>query len=128
MDPQGLKFSRTHEWVHLDGQTATVGISEFAVKELTDLVYIDLPKVGANVTAGEPFGAVESVKAVSVLYAPVSGEVTAVNETLADDILVLSADAFGKGWIAKIKVSGADAVDHMVSYADYEKFCASGGH
>lgn len=128
MNPQGLKFSQTHEWVRLEGQIATVGISDFAVKELTDLVYIELPKVGATVTAGETFGEVESVKAVSDLYSPVSGKVTAVNTPLADDLAALSDDAFGKGWIAKIQVSGPDAVANLMSHAEYEKFCSAGGH
>lgn len=128
MDSQRMRFSKTHEWVRLEGRVATVGISDFAVKELTDLVYIDLPKVGSEVTAGEPFGEVESVKAVSDLYAPVSGKVTAVNEQLPDNLSALSEDAFGAGWIARIEVSGEDALGDLMDHSAYEKFCASGGH
>ncbi|MCA9052811.1 MAG: glycine cleavage system protein GcvH [Planctomycetaceae bacterium] len=128
MDPQELKFTKTHEWVHLDGDVATVGISDFAVKELTDLVYIELPKVGAQVAAGETFGEVESVKAVSDLYAPVSGEVTEVNAPLADDLSPLSDDAFGAGWVARIRVADPAAVAAMMDHAAYESFCAAGGH
>ena len=127
MDPQELKFSQTHEWVHLDGDIATVGISDFAVKELTDLVYIELPRVGSQVTAGEAFGEVESVKAVSDLYAPVSGEVIEVNAALADDLAPLSEDAFGGGWIARIRVSDPATVEAMMNHAAYESFCAAGG-
>src|SRR5690606_5943896 len=100
-----LKYAKTHEWVHVDGDLATVGISDFAVKELTDLVYIDLPAVGRSVKPGETFGEVESVKAVSDLYAPVAGEVAEVNETLPDSLQLLSDDPFGEGWIAKIRLS-----------------------
>lgn len=126
MDPSSLKFTKSHEWVGLDGDVATIGISDFAVRELTDLVYIQLPKVGAAVEAGKPFGEVESVKAVSDLYAPVSGQITAVNESLTDDLSQLSDDPFGKGWIAKVQVAGMPA--GLMDHAAYEKFCAAGGH
>lgn len=128
MNPQGLRFSKSHEWTRLEGNVVTVGISEFAVKELTDLVYIELPKVGAVVSAGDPFGEVESVKAVSDLYSPVSGKVTAVNTSLADDLAPLSDDAYGQGWIAKIQVAGPEAVAGLMTPAEYDEFCAAGGH
>jgi len=99
VDPSTLKFARTHEWVHVDGDVATVGISDFAVTELTDLVYIELPSVGKTVQPGEMFGEVESVKAVSDLYAPVAGEVIEVNEGLPDSLQLLSEDP---GWCAYI--------------------------
>lgn len=126
MDPSSLKFTKSHEWVGLDGDVATIGISDFAVRELTDLVYIQLPKVGAAVEAGKPFGEVESVKAVSDLYAPVSGQITAVNESLTDDLSQLSDDPFGKGWIAKVQVAGMPA--GLMDHAAYKQFCAAGGH
>lgn len=125
MDPTSLKFARSHEWVHLDGSTATIGISDFAVKELTDLVFIDLPNVGRTIAAGDVFGEVESVKAVSDLYAPVSGEITEVNSALEDDLAKLSEDPFGAGWIVKIQVSDPAAVDALMDHAAYLKFCES---
>src|SRR5436853_7239342 len=109
MKPENLLFAKTHEWVAVveeGGQkTATVGISAFAVEALTDLVFIELPKVGRQVKAGESFCEVESVKAVSDIYAPVTGEVIAANDKLADDLETLSRDPYGEGWIARIKVS-----------------------
>ncbi len=104
MDPATLKFAKTHEWVHLDGDVATIGITDFAVQELTDLVYIDLPDVGRKFDAGEVFGEVESVKAVSDLYAPLGGEVLEVNRSLPDNLGLLSDDAFGKGWMIKLSL------------------------
>lgn len=128
MDPRHCRFTRTHEWVHLDGDVATVGISEFAVRELTDLVYIDLPKVGARVDRGAHFGEIESVKAVSDLYAPLAGEVVAVNSALADDLGPLSADPFGSGWIARLRVDNPAAVADLLDFEAYTAFCNSGGH
>ena len=128
MDRQSCRFSKTHEWVRLQGDVATVGISDFAVKELTDLVYIELPQVGRQVTAGDTFGEVESVKAVSDLYAPVTGEVVEVNAQLPDQLGLLSSDPYGAGWIAKVRVSGAAAVDGLMDASAYEEFCAAGGH
>ena len=128
MDPSSLKFAKTHEWVHLDGSIATIGISDFAVKELTDLVYIDLPDVGKTVAAGEMVGEVESVKAVSDLYAPLGGEITEVNSGLADDLARLSDDPYGAGWIVKLQVSDSAAIDGLMDHAAYVEFCESGGH
>jgi glycine cleavage system H protein len=128
MDPQQLKFSKTHEWVRIDGHTATVGISDFAVKELTDLVYIELPTVGSTVTAGKTFGEVESVKAVSDLYSPVTGEVKAVNEQLPGDLSLLSSDPYGAGWVAKVLLTDAGPLNALMDYAKYQEFCAAGGH
>ncbi len=125
MDPAVLKYTRTHEWIHVEGDVATVGISDFAVKQLTDLVYIDLPDIGKSLSAGEVFGEVESVKAVSDLIAPLAGEVVEVNESLADDLAALSDDPFGKGWILKVKVTDAAALGGLFDRARYEQHCAS---
>lgn len=127
MDPTQLKFARTHEWLKVEGNTATVGISDFAVKELTDLVYIQLPAVGSQVTAGDGFGEVESVKAVSDLYSPVNGKVIAVNEELPDNLAWLGEDPYGKGWIVKIELDGSPSTD-LMNHADYQAFCQSAGH
>lgn len=124
MDPKTLHFALTHEWVHREGDTITVGISDFAVKELTDLVYIDLPSVGASFQPGETFGEVESVKAVSDLYAPVAGQVIAVNESLPDNLQALSDDPFGEGWVAKFRIAGGADLDDLMDYAAYQKHCS----
>src|SRR6478609_7322129 len=110
MDPTTLKYTPTHEWVHLDGDVATLGISKFAVDQLTDLIMIDLPKLGATLTKGKPFGEVESVKAVSDLYAPIGGEVIEVNDAVAKDVQILAEDPYTKGWLVKIKVADASPV------------------
>src|SRR5512140_2037779 len=94
MDPKDLRFTQTHEWVHLDGDVATIGISRFAVDQLTDLIMIDLPSVGSKLTLGKSFGEIESVKAVSDLYAPVGGEVVAVNDEAKDNVQLLAEDPY----------------------------------
>ena len=128
MDPASLKFQKTHEWAHLDDGVVTVGITDFAVAQLTDLVYIELPEVGRTVSAGESFGEVESVKAVSDLYSPVSGEVVEVNSDLENRLEILSDDAFGAGWIAKIKASDPGQLDGLLDKAAYDKHCESEAH
>ncbi|MCA9074624.1 MAG: glycine cleavage system protein GcvH [Planctomycetaceae bacterium] len=124
MDPTSLRYARTHEWVHQEGDVVTVGISDFAVKELTDLVYIDLPTAGESYEQGETFGEVESVKAVSDLYAPVSGEVIEVNEALPDNLQALSDDPYGEGWVAKLRLAEGVSLDHLMDHAAYEKHCS----
>ena len=128
MDPQTLKYAKSDEWVHLDGEVATVGISDFAVKALTDLVYIDLPKSGKLLKAGEAFGVVESVKAASDMYSPVTGEVIEVNSKLADDLGKLSDDPFGAGWLLKVKVGGNSLSPDLMDRAAYEKHWATRAH
>jgi glycine cleavage system H protein len=130
--PEELLFSKTHEWVSVadeGGQkVATMGLSSFAVEALTDLVFIELPKVGRQVQAGESFCEVESVKAVSDVYAPLAGEVVTVNSSLADDLDTLSKDPFGNGWIAKIKVADDSNLKSLLDYAAYQKQCAEESH
>ena len=128
MDPSAFRFAGTHEWVQIDGDIATVGISDFAVKALTDLVYVDLPASGSRIEAGTTFGEVESVKAVSDLYAPVSGEIVEVNESLPDDLDSLSEDAFGRGWMIRIRMSAPDEVQKLLDYDAYVKHCESEAH
>lgn len=127
MKPEDLKFAKTHEWVALDGDVATVGISAFAVEALTDLVFMELPAVGKQVEPEEPMCEVESVKAVSDVYAPVAGEVIEVNESLPDNLEVLGEDPYEKGWIAKIKLAAGAGIDHLMDHAAYEKQCAEEG-
>ena len=114
MDLENLKYAQSHEWVALEGNMATVGITDFAVHQLTDLVHIELPKVGLTIRDGEVFGEVESVKAVSDLYAPVGGEITAVNENLIEDLGALSEDPFGRGWMIKLKVADGSSIGHCL--------------
>ncbi|MEX2285658.1 MAG: glycine cleavage system protein GcvH [Planctomycetaceae bacterium] len=128
MDPTNLRYAKTHEWVHVEGDSATVGITDFAVKQLTDLVFIELPAAGARLKAGQSFGEVESVKAVSDLYAPVAGEVVESNRALADDLAVLSEDPFGKGWMIRLKVTDTSALGNLMDRAGYEAFCQSAEH
>ncbi len=128
MDPKSLRFAQTHEWVSLDAATATIGISDFAVKELTDLVFIQLPEVGRQIEAGDTFGEVESVKAVSDLYAPLSGTVTEVNSKLINDLAPLSDDPFGAGWIMKLAITDAAQAQGLMTYDAYQQFCASQAH
>ena len=128
MDPGELKYAKTHEWAAVDGEVVTVGITDFAVKQLTDLVYIDLPDVGKRLEASEPFGEVESVKAVSDLYAPVAGEVIAVNPSLADDLAVLSADPYDKGWMIRLRIADASSLDGLLDRKAYEAHCAAESH
>jgi len=128
MDPTTLKYTPTHEWVHLDGDVATVGISKFAVDQLTDLIVIDLPKVGASLTKGKPFGEVESVKAVSDLYAPLAGEVVEVNQAVTGDVQILAEDPYTKGWLVKVKVTDASLVAALLDYAAYQAKVADEAH
>ena len=128
MKPEDLRFTKSHEWVAVDGDSATVGISDFAVSQLTDLVYAELPAVGTTVEQGEPFGEVESVKAVSDLYAPVSGEVLDANASLAEDTGPLSADPFGDGWMLKVRLSDPSELDGLMDHAAYREHCAAEEH
>jgi glycine cleavage system H protein len=130
--PDSLLFAKTHEWVAIASEggqkVATVGLTAFAVEALTDLVFIELPKVGRQVKAEQSFCEVESVKAVSDVYAPVSGEVIAVNESLADKLELLSGDPYGEGWIARIKVTDDTGLKNLMDHAAYQKQCAEEAH
>lgn len=128
MDPKNLRFSETHEWASLEGDTCTLGISDFAVQQLTDVVYIELPHEGDQVIAGDSFGEIESVKAVSDLYSPVDGEVIAVNEKLLEDPNRVAEDPYGKGWMIKIKVEPGTKLDHLKTYDKYKEQIAKEQH
>ena len=116
--PGDLQYTRTHEWVRREGDTATVGITEHAQDELGDVVFIELPEEGASFGAGDAFGTIESVKAVSDLYAPVGGEVVEVNEALNDAPEKVNEDPYGEGWIIRLRVSGEG---NLLSAEEYEK-------
>ncbi|SIN85263.1 glycine cleavage system H protein [Singulisphaera sp. GP187] len=128
MDPKSLRYSPSHEWVSLDGEIATIGISRFAVDQLTDLIVIELPAVGTKLTAGKSFGEVESVKAVSDLYAPVSGEVVEVNSPVVSDVQLLAQDPYTVGWLIKVRVDDPTAVASLMDHAAYEKKVAEDVH
>jgi glycine cleavage system H protein len=126
--PSDRKYTKQHEWIQASGTTATVGITDHAQEELGDIVFVDLPKVGAEVTAGKTFGSVESVKAVSDLYAPASGKVTEINEDLVTSPEKVNKDAHGS-WMMKIALKNPGELDGLLSSADYEKFVTEeGGH
>ncbi|WP_337173052.1 glycine cleavage system protein GcvH [Paludisphaera sp.] len=128
MDPKTFRYAASHEWVSVEGDTAVVGLSKFAVDQLTDLLTIDLPKAGDKLTAGKTFGEVESVKSVNDLYAPIGGEVVEVNQAVVDDVQVLSEDPYAKGWLLKIKVADPSEVEKLMDHAAYEKKVAEDDH
>ncbi len=128
MNPESLRFTPTHEWVSLQGDVATIGISKFAVEQLSDLTLIELPAVGTRFAAGKSFGEVESVKSVSDLYAPLAGEVVEVNNEVASNVQLLSDDPFGAGWLIKLKVDDPSAVANLMDHAAYEKKVAEDAH
>ena len=122
--PAELKYSKSHEWVRMDGEIAVVGISDFAQDALGDVVFINLPTEGDAVTAGESFGDVESVKAVSDIISPVSGTICAVNEALADAPETLNSDPYGAGWLYKIRLDVPTETEDMMNATDYEEYCS----
>jgi glycine cleavage system H protein len=128
VNPEELLYAETHEWVHVgDDDIATIGISAYALEQLTDLVFMDLPNVGDAVKAGEAFGEVESVKAVSSLYSPVDGEIVETNNDVADNLEQLGQDPFDKGWIIKVKLANRDSLANLMDHAAYSKQCAESG-
>lgn len=120
--PKTLRYSREHEWVAVEDGIATVGITDYAQEQLGDVVYVELPAVGSQVTKDEPFGVVESVKAVSDVYAPVSGTVTEANGPLADSPEIVNDDPYGDAWMIRVEMSDPDELDDLMSAADYKKF------
>jgi glycine cleavage system H protein len=128
MDPKDLRYAASHEWAALENGVCTLGITKFAVEQLTDVVYIELPKVGDGVTAGESFGEIESVKAVSDLYSPVSGEVTAVNDKVVQDPAMITSDPYGKGWMIRIRVESGQTLDSLMTADQYQKQISSESH
>jgi len=131
LNPEELLYAETHEWVHVAEQggsrIATVGISAFAVEALTDLVYIELPEVGRSVSAGESFGEIESVKAVSDLYCPVDGEVIEVHDGLSDNLEVLNDNPYENGWMVKIRMNDDRPLSKLLDFAAYQSQCEEEG-
>lgn len=118
-----MKFSKDHEWVKLDGDLAIVGITDYAAEQLGDVTYVELPDVGATLTKDATFGTIESVKTVSDLCSPMSGEVTEVNTELEDEPAIVNEDPFNKGWILKMKVSNAAEYEELLDEAGYKAVC-----
>ena len=126
--PGDLKFTKTHEWVRIDGDVATIGITDHAQAELGDITYLDLPEPGSALRPDAQFGEVESVKAVSELFAPVSGEVLESNISISDTTEVVNEDPYGAGWLIKVRLSDPSELSSLMDAADYEKFADGGGH
>ncbi|MDQ7004613.1 MAG: glycine cleavage system protein GcvH [Ghiorsea sp.] len=120
--PTDLKFTKEHEWVRIEGDTATFGISDHAQEALGDIVFVELPEVGRSIDAGEAYGVVESVKAVSDTYAPVAGEVIEINEALESEADLVNSDPYGVGWIIKVKISDNNAETELMNPEEYTEF------
>ncbi|MBY0460288.1 MAG: glycine cleavage system protein GcvH [Gemmataceae bacterium] len=135
-NPTDLRYAPTHEWAKLDGDVVTVGVTAFAVEQLTEPTYLELPTVGAVLSAGEKFGIIESYKSTSDLYSPVAGTVIERNEPLVDDVPTkrkgdpqpVNDDAFGAGWMVKIKLAPGATLDHLLTATQYDQQLASEGH
>jgi glycine cleavage system H protein len=120
--PDNLHYSKDHEWLRVEGDTAVIGITDHAQEQLGDVVYVELPKAGESFAAHESFGSVESVKAVSEIFTPVSGEVAEANESLNDEPEKVNKDPYGEGWMIKITMTAAGEVDSLLTAAEYEDF------
>ena len=126
MVPGDLRYTKEHEWIRVDGDEATVGITDFAAAQLGDIVFVELPDAGRTIDQFATFGVVESVKAVSDLFAPISGEVLARNEALADRPELVNTDPYGEGWMVRVRVSEPDQVGELLEPGDYEQLTTEG--
>ncbi len=120
--PENLRYSKDHEWILVDGETATIGITDYAQHALGDIVYVDMPRVGDTLGSHEAFGSVESVKAVSEIFTPIAGEIVEVNENLNDDAEKVNSDPYGDAWMIKIKMDNPLEADAMLSAVEYEEY------
>lgn len=120
--PEDNRYAKSHEYVHIEGAIGTIGITEYAQKELGDVVFVELPQVGSQLEAGDELGSIESVKAVSDLFVPVSGEVIEVNEALADNPQLVNTDPWGDGWMVKIQLSDVTEAEVLMSAEEYDEF------
>lgn len=120
--PEDNRYAKSHEYVHIEGNIGTIGITDYAQKELGDVVFVELPQVGSELEAGDELGSIESVKAVSELFVPVSGEVVEINEALADNPALVNTDPWGDGWMVRIKISDATEADELMSAEEYEEY------
>ena len=126
--PKELKYSKDHEWVKVEGNTATIGITDYAQSQLGDVVFVELPEAGAELAVGAGLSVVESVKAVSDVYTPISGKVIAGNESLADAPETINQDPYGEGWIAKIEITDSAELEQLLDSEAYAQLVAEGGH
>jgi glycine cleavage system H protein len=122
MTPEDNRYAKSHEYVHVEGDVGTVGITDYAQKELGDVVFVELPQVGTQLEQGDELGSIESVKAVSELFAPASGEVVEVNEALTDKPELVNTDPYGDGWMVRIKLSTPEEVDELMDAEEYEEY------
>jgi len=120
--PEDNRYAKSHEYVHLEGDVATIGITDYAQKELGDVVFVELPQVGSQLDAADELGSIESVKAVSELFAPVSGEVVEVNEALSDKPDLVNTDPYGDGWMIRIRVSDPTEIDELMTAEEYDEY------
>jgi glycine cleavage system H protein len=120
--PEDNRYARSHEYVHIEGDVATIGITDYAQKELGDVVFVELPQVGSQLEMGDELGSIESVKAVSELFSPIGGEVVEVNEALADKPELVNTDPYGDGWMIRIKVADATEADELMGAEEYEEY------
>lgn len=120
--PEDLHYSKDHEWVRVEGDQAIIGVTDYAQNSLGDVVYVELPKTGDKFAASEPFGSVESVKAVSEVFTPIAGSITSINESLADEPEKVNSDPYGDGWMIRLKMDNPGEVDSLLSAAEYEDF------
>ena len=123
--PDDRRYSKEHEWLKIDGDAATIGITDYAQDQLGDVVYVDLPQPGATITQFEKMGEIESVKAVSDLFTPASGDVLEVNEKVVDKPELVNSDPHGEGWLLRVKLSDASEIDKLLSAAEYDAFIAA---
>ncbi len=123
--PQGLRYSKEHEWVANEDSVATIGVTDFAQDQLGEIVYVELPSVGDKVSKDDPFGVIESVKAVSDIFAPVSGTVTEVNQELAESPEIINEDPYGDGWLIKIRISDSAELDDLMDNGEYQEVIAA---
>ena len=128
MTPEDSKYAKSHEYVHVEGGVGTVGITDYAQKELGDVVFVELPQVGSQLEAGDELGSIESVKAVSELFAPVSGEVVEINEALADKPELVNTDPYGDGWMIRIRLSDTSELEDLMNAEEYEEYIETEAH
>ena len=128
MTPEANKYAKSHEYVHEEGDVGTIGITDYAQKELGDVVFVELPQVGTQLEAADELGSIESVKAVSELFAPVSGEVVEINETLADKPELVNTDPYGDGWMIRVRLSDPSELDELMNAEEYEEYIETESH
>jgi|SRR4051794_38854361 len=126
--PEDSRYAKTHEYVHLEGNVATIGITDYAQKELGDVVFVELPTAGSQLEAADELGSIESVKAVSELFAPVTGEVVEVNEALKEKPELVNTDPYGDGWMIKVRLSDPTEVDELMTAEEYEEYVETESH